>query len=348
YTFSNSIPVPCLPEVIKTGKWMGADYPIKVCIMAASTAPMGNTNSKEFLEAFNMLDFVVVEDVEMSPNARLLADIVLPAAHPFERNCVHYSGIEYEIPFAPKMVEPAFEAVSDAQIVIDIAKAMGHGDVMPANQEEALAQCFLTEPYISAGVTVENLRKQHTIRYMPKGLIYPAGAYTPTGRCELYVETPTVRIEMGLNPDSSHMHMAELSYPLEAWPGTEAQKKYPLVFMYGRNAFRFHGTGHDGAWVNEIEGGPQIRINPEDAAERGIANGELVEFYNDRGHVVIKAYLDAGIKKGIVTYDSKGLRPDQYVEGDPSLLMQNYIDPFAVNQSFFDCTCEMRPWKEGR
>ncbi|MBR3258041.1 MAG: molybdopterin-dependent oxidoreductase, partial [Eggerthellaceae bacterium] len=229
YTFSNSIPMPFLPEVIKTGKWMGEDYPIKVCYMTASTAPMGNTNSQEFLEAFRMLDFVVVEDVAMSPNINMLADMILPAAHPFERNCVHYSGLEREIPFAPKMVEPAFEAVSDAQITIDIAKAMGHADVMPKDEDEALEQCFQTEPYISAGVTVENLKKQHTIRYMPKGLIYPAGAYTPTGRCEIYCENPVVRVELGLNPDPSHHRMAEMAYPVEAWPTTDAMKTYPLA-----------------------------------------------------------------------------------------------------------------------
>lgn len=348
YTFANTVPLMSIADIIKTGKWKGMDYPIKAAYITASTAPMGNTNAAEFLEAIRSLDFVVVQDVSMSPAATMLADIVLPAAHPFEREMIHYAHIEQELPYAPKMVEPAFEAISDTEILIRIAKGMGLGDIFPENDIDALNQTLLAEPYLSMGISIESLRENHTMRYGKKGFLYEAGFPTGTGRVEFYSENPQARIDMGLELDYSNQHMADFVPPFEAWPGTEAMKKYPLVFAYQRNPFRFHGTGNDGAWANELEKEPVARISIVDAEARGIESGSLVEFYNDRGYVVMRTYIDAGIRPGMVIYDSKGLRPDQYVAGDPALLMQNHIDPFAVNQSFYDCTAEMRPWNEGR
>ncbi len=348
FTFANTVPLMSIPEIIKTGQFKGMPYPIKAAYITASTAPMGNTNAVEFLDAIRSLEFVVVQDVTMSPAVTMLADIVLPACHPFERDMIHYAHIEQELPYAPKMVEPAFEALSDTEILIRIAKGMGLGDVFPENDVDALNQTLLAEPYLSMGISIDTLRQNHTMRYAPKGFLYAAGFPTGTGRVEFYSESPQARMDLGLELDYSNQHMADLTFPVEAWPGTKAMDKYPLVFMYQRNPFRFHGTGNDGAWANELEKEPIARINAADAAARGIESGSLVEFYNERGYVVMRTFVDAGVRSGIVIYDSKGLRPDQYVAGDPALLMQNHIDPFAVNQSFFDCTAEMRPWNEGR
>lgn len=345
-TFANTVPLMSVPEIIKTGKWLGGDYPIKCAYIIASTAPMGSTNAAEFIEAFNQLDFVVVQDVAMSPST-MLADIVLPAAHPFERNMIHYAALEKELPFAPKMVEPAFEAIDDVEIIIKLAKAMGMGDMFPSSSDEALEQTLQTEPYISVGITIDALRKNHTMRWAEKGFLWADGFPTATGRIEFYSENPLPRTDIGVEVDPSGQHMVDLAVPFEAWPNTKEMGAYPLVFIYQRNHFRFHGTGHDGAWVNELEKEPVARINACDAEERGIGDGSLVEFFNDRGSVVMKTYACAGIRPGMVVYDSKGLRPDQYISGDPALLMQNHIDPFAVNQSFFDCVVDMRLWNEG-
>lgn len=347
-TFANTVPLMMLPEIIKTGKYLGQDYPIKAALIMGSTAPMGNTAGSEFVEAFRELDFVVVQDVSLSNSARLLADIVLPAAHPFEREVLYFAALEKELPYAPKMVEPAFEARSDSQILIDIANAMGVGEMMPASEQEALDKVLNCEPYISRGITFESLSEKHTMRWADKGFLYEAGFPTATGKIEFYSENPLPRMELGLDYDVSKQHLAQAEVPFEAWPGTAEMTKYPLVFTYQRNHFRFHGTGPDGEWVNELEKEPVARVNSDDAEARGITDGELVEFYNDRGSVVMRTYICAGVRPGMVVYDSKGLRTDQYVSGDPATLMQNHMDPFAVNQSFFDCTAEMRSWSEGR
>ena len=70
----------------------------------------------------------------------------------------------------------------------------------------------------------------------------------------------------------------------------------------------------------------------------------MVEFFNDRGNVVMRTYCDPGVKEGVVVYDSKGMQTDGYPEGHPATLMQSAFEPYAVNMAFFDCTADMRVW----
>ena len=114
--------------------------------------------------------------------------------------------------------------------------------------------------------------------------------------------------------------------------------------MYQRNNLRFHNIGIDSTWANEIEVEPVARVNAKDAEARGIQDGDMVEFFNDRGNVVMRTYCDPGVKEGVVVYDSKGMQTDGYPEGHPATLMQSAFEPYAVNMAFFDCTADMRVW----
>jgi trimethylamine-N-oxide reductase (cytochrome c) len=70
-----------------------------------------------------------------------------------------------------------------------------------------------------------------------------------------------------------------------------------------------------GCWINEI---PEhrvkakdgyyywvIRINTEDAANRGINDGDIVKAYNDRGTVLLSAQVTGRVPKGVThSYES--------------------------------------------
>lgn len=57
---------------------------------------------------------------------------------------------------------------------------------------------------------------------------------------------------------------------------------------------------------------PGLWIHPSDAAERGIADGELVDVYNDRGHVQIPAVITERIIRGVVAMTQGGwFTPDK-------------------------------------
>ena len=56
------------------------------------------------------------------------------------------------------------------------------------------------------------------------------------------------------------------------------------------------------------------KVNPNDATERGIKDGDLIRVFNDRGHVVLRAVYSAGIRPGVIDIP-KGWQEDQFVEG---------------------------------
>jgi len=94
-------------------------------------------------------------------------------------------------------------------------------------------------------------------------------------------------------------------------PDTPLAKKYPLQLMTPHARYSFH-TQHDAkeTWIDEIpehrRRGPDgyfyrvMRINPADAAPRGIRDGDLVKVYNDRGAVICIAEVTERIRPGVV------------------------------------------------
>ena len=101
---------------------------------------------------------------------------------------------------------------------------------------------------------------------------------TPSGRIELYNET---LYALG-------HQVATYEPPYEA-RGTE---EYPYQFFTGRQRFFMQSMYTDDPLMIKMSGGhPTIRINPVDAKEKGIVEGEKVEVYNDRGHMVAPARI---------------------------------------------------------
>lgn len=342
-----SIPIVEFPDAVLSETWNGFETKVRSVYFAGHGGPSATTVFEKYREALKKVELVVVADVAMSDTAKL-ADLVLPVAHPFEYEGTYMAQLEAEIAYFEQVVEPSLEAKSDVDIAIGIAQALGYSEYFPNNHHEWVMECVAADPTCAqAGITYDRLVAEHTVRYREKGSWYANGYPTGTGRVEFYLEDPKPRMATLLPIPEDPEHLPTWVEPIEAWATTEAAQKYPLVFMYQRNHFRFHNTGFDGEWAKELEMVPTARINPKDAEARGIPDGVWVEFFNDRGNVVMRAYHDTGIKEGSVVYDSKGLRMESYPAGHPALLMQAAFEPYAVNMAFFDCTCEMRVWNGG-
>ena len=91
---------------------------------------------------------------------------------------------------------------------------------------------------------------------------------------------------------------------------TELLANYPLQLISPHPRYSFH-TAQDGkgGFVNDIDEHRMLvdgwyywvaRINPADAAARGIEHGKLVRLFNDRGAVICAAMVTERITAGVI------------------------------------------------
>lgn len=188
------------------------------------------------------------------------------------------------------------------------------------------------------------------------------GLQTQTGKIEF--ESSSLKRFDPDDPERSPL----LRY-VAAWEGphaTELYGTYPLHLISPHPRHSFH-TQSDGkhSTVNDIADHRALvdgsyywiaRVNSVDAAARGIADGDLVEMFNDRGSVVCAAQLTQRVPPGTVhsyesaaTYDPVGVTGESSDRGGcvnllaPSRMMIKRSHASAVNSRLI----EVRRWASG-
>ncbi len=337
------IPWIYLKEVLKTGEFHGKPHPIKAMYFHGSNVVCNATNQKEIINTIlPAIDFIVVVDMVETDTTKY-ADIVLPASHWFERLEFVQGPDQPYTTLSEKALEPAYESKSDMDIYRLIAKGMGLGEFFEPTDEDFIKMVLDTDAARAAGLTWERLKKEKAIQTLPscwvnwKGNKFPS----PSGRMEFYLENPQPRIDCGIEIDQSREHLPIFEPPLEAWPDNPLSKKYPLIYHTVRHRWRLHSQWYGTPWLRELDPEPAVRINPQDAEKRGIKEGDTVEVFNDRGHVVIKAILNEAQRPGIVTVP-KGWQKEQFIAGSYQELTNDHVNTSDYNQSFYDVLCEVR------
>jgi molybdopterin-containing oxidoreductase family molybdopterin binding subunit len=143
---------------------------------------------------------------------------------------------------------------------------------------------------------MERLHKEKRIRTAaPDGVVFDPMAQpkctTKSGRIEFYNE-----------------QLKHLGFELPKWiPPIESpvidgnNKDYPYQLFTGRQRFFMQSMFTDDPINVKLSGGePATRLNPADAAREGLHDGDKVEVYNQRGHVVTKLCLDECVPPGTI------------------------------------------------
>jgi anaerobic selenocysteine-containing dehydrogenase len=170
----------------------------------------------------------------------------------------------------------------------------------------------------------------------------------------------------GVEPDPERPVMGP-QY-LESWEGhhtSELFEEYPLAMVSPHPRYSFHTIGDlKDSWSNEIkdhrvlkEDGHYywiMRINTRDAADRGIADGDLIRAFNDRASVILAAQVTERVPSGIVhAYESCG---DYLPLGTPGhspdkagcinmLTPKRFITPTSPGQAPNSCLVQVEKWE---
>ena len=235
------------------------------------------------------------------------ADYILPATTFLEHTDVQGAYGHYFAQLSQQAIEPPGEARPNVWLFSQLAQRMGFEEECFRDSEmdlicQALAigpDGHSTRPEMEH-ITLDDLKQQGHIPLAfhsdPEGRPfqpYLTGPLpTPSGKIEFYSETLAAQ---GLDP------LPVFIPPVESRFG-EGAKSYPLEFL-SRKADNYMNSTFanlDGHRKMEARTSQRLEMHPSDASARGIADGDAVRIWNDRGELRLTALINASLPAGVV------------------------------------------------
>lgn len=252
-----------------------------------------------------LVDFIVVSDQMLTPSARF-ADLLLPADHALERNDLAspWTGDTYVV-FGNKVVEPPGECRNEYWWLSRMAERLGVGDAFTEGRTRedwlrhivdgarAADPLFPSYEELRAAGVYRRTSTPHVAFEQeiadPDGHPFP----TPSGKIEIFSR----RLHDMGNPE-----ITGIPRFLPAWeaPGDPLAERYPLQCIGPHSKSRTNSTWDENGWMAEADARP-MWISVEDAAARGLSDGDTVRVFNDRGEVLARVRVTRRIRPGVVS-----------------------------------------------
>ncbi|SCG54625.1 molybdopterin-containing oxidoreductase family protein [Micromonospora halophytica] len=217
------------------------------------------------------------------------ADVVLPATMQPEHLDLHTSyGHHYATLNLPATVAPG-QALPNTEIFRRIAAALGLEHPRLRDSDTDLARQLLD----GSGVSYEELAEATYARAtgVEVGTAPYAKGDFPTrdGRARLYDPQLTAQ---GVDP------LVGYTPPAEAGD-TELARRFPLALISPAGRYLMNSTFASQPWHLERTGPPRIHLHPDDAAARGLADGDTARVHNDRGEFLATVAVDDATRPGL-------------------------------------------------
>lgn len=262
--------------------------------------------------AFSQPETVVVHEPYWTTTARH-ADFVLPTTVSLEREDFGAGRRDTHVIAMHQVAEPFAQARDDHAILaglaarLDIEERFTEGR-SPRAWLEHLYECW-RKSLLNKGVEVpsfvdfwsageyrlptENADRTlfASFRNDPVGHPLP----TPSGKIEI-----TSQLVQAFGYDDCPGHPAWLE-PSE-WLGGPRAAGFPLQLIANQPQTRLHSQLDGGAvsQAGKVAGREAIRLHRDDARSRGIADGDVVRVFNDRGGCLAGAVLTTDLRPGVV------------------------------------------------
>jgi len=288
-------------------------YPdIKLIYWAGGNPFHHHQDLNRLMIAWRKPDTIVFHEQFWTPAARM-ADVVLPATTSLERDDIGYGTREPFIIAMKKAREPIGESKDDYWIFTELAKRLGHGDRytegrtpmewmrhLYAQSREKSAQAGVTLPpfeeFWEAGIAEAHSTQSEPVMLAAFRADPEANRLkTPSGKIEIFSEKIA---SFGYDDCPGHVTWLE---PIE-WLGSKTAERFPLHMLSDQPADKLHSqldhSPHSRS--TKVKGRQPITLHPDDARARGIADGDLLRVFNDRGACLAAARLSDRIRRGVV------------------------------------------------
>ena len=285
----------------KVTEIVGHDTPVRGMYIMGENPIISDPDVAHAEDWFLGLEFLAVQDLFLTETARC-ADVVLPGASFAEKDGT-YVNTERRIQLARKAVEPPGQARGDLDIVLDLSRRLG-----------------VPTPYATAAEVFDEIARvtpswrgvsHRRLMERPAGLQYPVPDAQHEGTAFLFADRfPT--------PDGKALMVATEYLP----PAELPDAAYPFFMNTGRQMYHWH-TGtmtRRSTALDARESTATVELNPLDAAELGVRDGDEVRISSRRNAIRIAVRLSPRVARRQVFV------PMHYREAAANLLTNPALD----------------------
>ncbi|WP_407310203.1 molybdopterin guanine dinucleotide-containing S/N-oxide reductase [Pseudomonas sp. nanlin1] len=281
-------------------------YPdIRLVYWAGGNVFHHHQDLNRLLQAWQRPQSVIVHEQYWTAQAKY-SDIVLPATTALERNDIGSAASDRFMIAMQQAIEPVAQARDDYAIFAALAERLDFAKGFTEGRDTEQWLRFIYED--SRGRA-----QQHGIELPPYDRFWQEGLFEvpyPPGETVLLqafrddpqanpLTTPSGRIEIFSERIAGFAYADCPGHPV--WLAKPAAA-HPLQLLSNQAKTRLHSQYDHGAYsrASKIQQREPLTLNPQDAAARGVVDGDVVKVFNQRGAFLAGVIVSANIRPGVV------------------------------------------------
>jgi anaerobic selenocysteine-containing dehydrogenase len=321
------------PRVINQAKLgdalTAAEPPVRAVIVYNNNPVAVCPESDKVIAGFSREDlFTVVMDHFQTDTADY-ADIVLPATTQLEHLDVHKSYGHLYVLANNAAIAPVGESLPNSEVFRRLAARMGFDEPCFGDSDEDICRTAL-----GRSTDFDSLKKAGWQRLdVPQRFApFAAGGFpTPSGKCEFHSGWLE---KQGIDPLPFFNPPAEVADEALA-------ARYPLAFLSPPARHFLNSTFANLARFREFEREPHLDMHAEDAAARGIRDGDRVRVFNDRGAYTLKARVNGKPRRGVVVAPSVWWKKHAPDGRNANNVTSQRTTDLGGGATFYDCRVQV-------
>jgi len=313
--------------------------PIRALYVYNSNPVAVAPDSGKVVRGFSREDlFTVVHDSFLTDTCDY-ADVVLPATTQLEQTDIHTAYGHLYFVANNAAIAPLGESLPNSEVFRRLAAKMGFEDPCLYDSDEDLCRQTLALAGPRArGIEWDTLKEKGFQRLDAPERFAPfaEGSFpTPSGKCEFYSETAE---KMGADPLPLFVPPRE-----SAQSNPELAAKYPLAIISPPNRHFLNSSFANMPFAIAEAGAPSLDIHSRDAAARGIADGDAVRIFNDRGSFSARARVGDKAREGVVVALSVWWKKLAGDGRNANEVTSQALTDIGRGATFYDCLVEVAP-----